>query len=32
VTAHNLLWRARRVGETSRMARAAADLRRLRSA
>jgi hypothetical protein len=32
VSAHNLLWRARRVGEPSRMARAAADLRRLRGA
>jgi hypothetical protein len=29
VSSHNLLWRARRVGEASRMARAAADLRRL---
>jgi hypothetical protein len=29
VTPHHLLWRARRVGETARMARAAADLRRL---
>jgi hypothetical protein len=30
VTTANLLWRARRVGEAARMARAAADLRRLR--
>jgi hypothetical protein len=31
VSAHHLLWRARRVGEPSRMRQAAADLERLRS-
>ncbi len=31
VTPHNLMWRARRVGEPGRMAEAAANLRRLRS-
>lgn len=30
VTEHHLLWRAQRVGESGRMQRAAADLRRLR--